>query len=234
MATIQSSYGAIDNDATSALNANKKCSVIETTFNLMTLMTGSGMLCLPLALMNMGWAGVLAIILLGLQFMYTFYLLAKSTDIYLAKCYTSKIGESAPCVDYVMLGKLAFGKYGSQIVFLFFASEMLLALVSFVINIAINLHDLMPAFSVTQYVYLSTVVTMVLSSLDMQAASFASAFGLCMTFFLLFALCISGYELHSAGDTSLLAGREYNVFKEGGLPLSVGLITFCYGGHAAL
>eukprot|EP01031_Cornospumella_fuschlensis_P033711 gene33711-40785_t len=233
MSANLSSYGAIENEAASGNATNKKCSDAETTFNLMTLMTGSGMLCLPFALMNMGWMGVLAIVLLGFQFMYTFYLLAKSTDIYLAKCYSSKLGESAPCVDYVMLGKLAFGQYGSQVVFLFFASEMLLALVSFVINIAINLHDLLPAYSVTHYVYLSTCVTLVLSSLDMQAASFASAFGLCMTVFLLLALLISGYELHTAGDMSLLADRQYDVFNSAGVPLSVGLITFCYGGHAA-
>ena len=80
-----SSYGALAQENTEASSSrksisNNKCSVAESMFNLVSLITGSGMLALPFAARCLGWSAVFLLIVVASVFLYAFYLLAETIE----------------------------------------------------------------------------------------------------------------------------------------------------------
>lgn len=208
--------------------------VLETSANLISVITGSGMLSLPYAAANMGWASIGALAIIGSIFMYTYDLLAQSIAAYHMRFgqLPSSRKDHIAVVDYVTFGRLAFGKHGTNMVFAVFCVEMLLALVSFFIMISINLNIIVPSLPIKVGVLVAAVVTWMLIMQDLKLAASASAFGLAMTALIVMALFFSGIQLDNAMDTSSVV--KYDSFSLQGVPLSVGLIAFCFGGHGAL
>ncbi len=207
----------------------QQCSVFETTCNLVSVITGSGMLSLPFAAANMGWSVIITVLGLGAIFIYTFDLLARSIDVLERQSANKSIS-----IDYVTFGTLAFGSNGYTLVFTIFSLEMLLALISFLINISINLQIIFPSISLTTGILGSAALAWIFALQDMRLAAYASAFGLCMTALIVCALLLSGAELGMEADSADLGQRRYKLFSLSGVPLSVGLIAFCFGGHGAL
>lgn len=72
-------YGAITNENKNEINQleNNHLTVRQTTFNLISLITGSGMLALPYAASTMGWSAVFVLLFLAILFLYCFGLLAE-------------------------------------------------------------------------------------------------------------------------------------------------------------
>ena len=81
-----SSYGALVQDNTEASSSsrkhgtNNKCSVAESMFNLVSLITGCGMLALPYAASMMGWFAVALLFIVASVFLYAFYLIAEALE----------------------------------------------------------------------------------------------------------------------------------------------------------
>ena len=60
--------------------ANNKCSVAESMFNLVSLITGCGMLALPYSARLMGWSAVGLLLVVASVFLYAFYLIAEALE----------------------------------------------------------------------------------------------------------------------------------------------------------
>jgi len=130
-----------DNDI---INMNTvRCTVFETTCNLVSVLTGSGMLALPYAAAQIGWIAVPFLLVLGCIFLYSFHLIAQSIE----TRYKS-ISASQPTyipydlshyqIDYLHLSKLAFGYNGDRIVLVILSIELFFAQVTFYMSIGIG------------------------------------------------------------------------------------------------
>jgi hypothetical protein len=327
-------YGAVPSydDTVKDLNSNltsvpehkddAKCSALETTVNLIALITGSGMLALPYAASSMGWTAVLVLIFLALLFLYSFGLIAEVIESCIAinetkdtansttdstcrilnimeeniprdgsvseielkssttgfvsqnnsdieqtnssnnnhssskkqnsfsvnvdnsymksnllndhadlskndlpniannkdsndcsssssSINTRKIQKNDPqydpqneskndpmmSIDYVTLGKMTFGSYGGNLVMAGLFLELFLALVSFLINIGLNIAIMNPRVDPAYGILLGTIISLLLAFLELKYAAYTSLLGVCLTSLLFFALLIAGWEL---------------------------------------
>lgn len=186
---------------------------------------GSGILSLPYAAKCMGWTAIAALLLLGSMFMYAFTLLAQVIRTYLARHDL----EKTYIVDYLLLGRYCFGQYGESIVMFTFSAELLLALMSFLMTIAINLELLFRNhISFTTGIILGGIANVLLCSLNLKLAAYSSAIGSAMIVLTLAAIYMSGVEME---HQSL---QRYKTLDTTSLSLSGGLIAFCFGGHSTL
>lgn len=233
MFTKKKNYGSlpvIEDTIGSILPENSnKCSVLETSFNLIAVITGAGMLSLPFAAKSMGWSAFLALLFLGAIFMYSYQLLVESIECYRRKFLPFHFPGSHHHIDYITLGKEVFGPIGEKIVLFVFGIEMLLALTSFLINIGLNFHFIIPSISVTTFILVASLVTIFLATFELNIAAYSSALGLTMTVFTVIALIWSGSAFNFPSEW-----KEYDYFRWEGVSMSLGLIAFCFGGHATL
>eukprot|EP01038_Epipyxis_sp_PR26KG_P008066 gene8066-10928_t len=245
----------------SSVNTQVKCSVFETTCNLITVLTGSGMLSLPFAAAYMGWSAVLCLGILACIFMYSFYLLAETIETYYViqkvnsdystsnnslssnnsfNSLNSRVGifsNNNMNIDYLTFGKVSLGQYGDKIVMVTFGTDMILALVSFLINIGININTINSNISPVQGIILAGIISTILALFNLKFAAYSSLIGISMTFLTVAAILMSGLELEDDlaynPHNHNIPTKIYSTFIPSGTPLSLGLIAFCFGGHAA-
>jgi vesicular inhibitory amino acid transporter len=233
------SYGAIENEidersGPSLLEEEPKggkCTTGETMINIVKVVVGSGMLSLPFAAKSMGWSGIIVLLLLGSIFLYSFDLLAEAIDIYRSK-HNNRLNSthSTFMVDYIALSREGFGDFGEKLVLTLFSVGLLLPLMSFFINIGLNLNYIAaPSLSVSGGIITSACISLFLSLFELNVAAIASSFGLTLTFFIIFALFWSGSSLDFPPEE-----KEYDILNMEGVSMSLGLIAFCFGGHATL
>lgn len=203
-----------------------KCTVFETSCNLAKVITGSGMLSLPFAIASTGWLSLGILVALGMIFSYAFDLLVHAIEAYKRR----PEYEPGSVINYVVLGKHCFGNHGDTFVLAIFSTELVLALMSFFMNIAINMEVLSSFVSYEAGICIACVLNILLCSLELKFAAYASAIGSFMIVFVLVALIWCGEEMEH--ERSEYLAREYSFFHGSGLPLSAGLIAFCFGGHS--
>lgn len=85
--------------------SSTKLSYWQTCFHLISFMIGSGLLCLPLALVEIEWTGLLLLVLAGLVNMYTSKLLIQALDVVR--------WSSGKNVFFSDLGRECFGQFGA-------------------------------------------------------------------------------------------------------------------------
>jgi len=243
-----------------------KCSLLETSCNMISLITGSGMLSLPYAGSIMGWSSVFVLLALSSCYIYAFYLVGLSIEYFLESANLSYIRETVnrghygalntseysfrdsdkfiqrrkqlQSVDYLALGKASFGQLGGRLVAVCLFTELLLALTSFFINIGINLTVMNQHIDSKLGILIAGIISLMLSFMKMKFAVYSSALGILMTSLILVSLIISGWALSYSQHSTTTASnyidvREYKFLKLEGLPMSLGLISFCFGGHGA-
>lgn len=150
--------------------------------------------------------------------------------------------------NYSSLGLAALGPGGDTIVMVVLITEMFLALVSFFINIGLNAHMLDARVSVSCAISIAAFITVVLVNFDLKLYAYASALGVAMTWLIVVAIVATGAQIwftdikDSKDSYAKGAGRVGNegvtasflFFDVTGLPLALGLIAFCFGGHGTL
>ena len=210
------------------------CTVFETTCNLASILTGSGVLSLPYAFAETGWAGLILLTVLCAIFMYCFELVAKSTEaVYERENMHHPVHIRHYNIDYISFAKIRFGQYGVKIILMVFGTELTLALVSFLMNIGINLNLILPnLLSINSGIILAACITCVLSLTNLKTAAYSSVVGLVLTLLTLVAIVVSGSQLNA--NASIAAERHFQLFNLSGMPVSLGLIAFCFGGHGTL
>lgn len=96
------SYGSIsshENEDETVQSDDNKCTVWQTTFNLISLMTGSGMLGLPYAASTLGWSAVFVLLFLAVLFLYCFGLIAEVIEYCIKKQQNENCSEIDDFVD---------------------------------------------------------------------------------------------------------------------------------------
>jgi hypothetical protein len=96
------SYGSIpshENEDETVQSDDNKCTVWQTTFNLISLITGSGMLGLPYAASTLGWSAVFVLLFLAVLFLYCFGLLAEVIEYCIKKQQNENCNEIDNFVD---------------------------------------------------------------------------------------------------------------------------------------
>lgn len=216
-----------------------KCSVFDTTCNLISLMTGTGLLALPYAAMTMGFSANLLLVFLAIVYFYTLSLVASSIDfLHQRNTYNLlKPNDNIPIltIDYLSLGSAAFGPLGGRIVGFSLAAELLLALVSFFINIGLNISTLNNNIHPFVGIIFASLLSMILSSFHIKFVSYSSALGVAMTFLIVITLLISSLQVEreSINSSYDVKDKKFDQLNLSGVPLSLGLIAFCFGGHGA-
>jgi vesicular inhibitory amino acid transporter len=222
-------YGTIELEETSlspssSSSSSQKCSVLEAASNQIAVVTGAGMLSLPFAASAVGWSVLLLLFCLTIAFCYSYLLLVYSIE------KVREIYEGSPVVvDYTLLGRESFGVGGDKFVLAILISELFLALVSFFINIALNLIVIFPSVTMTTAIILSALLTFGLSLANMKFLSRVTGVGNIMTILTVLALALSGIFL-PPNPTPL----QYKFFDPSGIAVSLGVMAYCFGGHGAL
>ena len=94
-----SSYGALVEDkieaSSSRKHTNNKCSEWQSIFNLVSLITGCGMLTLPYAASLLGWSAVGLLFVVASVFLYAFYLIAETLESCIRTDYSERL-QSLP------------------------------------------------------------------------------------------------------------------------------------------
>jgi amino acid permease len=229
---MSSTYGTLpstDNDDDTLVSTGK-CTVVQTVVNTVMIITGAGMLSLPYAAANVGWSCVVVLVVVAGAFMYAFDLVAEALEQLIARhATTHDRRQYVASLTYISLAEAAFGPRGAGLVTLSLSVELFLALTSFFINIGLNLQTVFAAVDVATGIGLAATLTCVLASLDLQYASYTSALGVCLTGLLLVALLVAGAQL----PISSSAATAYVFFVPQRLPVSLGLVAFCFGGVGA-
>ena len=229
-------YGSLNEETASIdsqedLPSLKRCSVTEASSNLINVMLGAGVFYLPYTLLLSGWSALLPILLLGLIALYSFSLIAQCIETALQTSTSSS--KSLVNITYADLGRLSFGPLGGPFCMLSLSIEFTLAAVSMVINIGVNVHSAFPFLSTTSGIVLSSVLVYLLTFIeDLKQFSKLSSFGNFAIFTAFVFLIISGLQFY-ASLSPLDTVEFYSLIKPQGLPLSSGLIVFCYGGIGA-
>ena len=219
------SYGSIS----STNSPTNKLGLFETTNNLISLITGSGMLALPYAARMMGWSAVILLVCVACIFLYAFYLIGETMEccilsdnirrgnperavrrlVNLGYDETDDGGqdelnlhnEFINNLNYVSLAELSLGAHGAALVMTSLSAELFLALVSFFINIGLNFRIVFPNMNVSDGIVFAAIVTTLLAFLDLKYAAYTSALGSCLTSLLLVALLVAGMHLPSTPFT---------------------------------
>jgi amino acid permease len=111
------------------------------------------------------------------------------------------------------------------------ATEFSLASVSLLINIGVNINTVFPAISIIQGIFISSVVSVLLVNIeDLKSFSYISSFGNSFILLSMAVMVISGTQFQMSEEIS---AHAYKYFDASGIPLSLGLIVFCYGGIGA-
>lgn len=230
-------YQAIDEEAVKPTDLNlsddtdeyhRKCSVFETSCNLISVTMGSGILSLPYAAASFGWSSFIVLAALGIILTYGFDLLAKSMNMFAIQM---NLKPDSLTIDYIVLGKFTLGRHGETAVMTIFATELLLALMSLLMTIAINMQVVAAGHvSFAGGILIAALFNIFLSSLELKLAAYSSAVGTAMTVLTILAIVGSGIELEQ--DIGEVIPREYKYFDLSGLSMASGLVAFCYGGHS--
>ena len=150
------------------LETKSICTVNDTTWNIVGLVTGAGMLSLPYAARKVGWMCVPILLICSILFIYTMALLGTTMG-----SVGLKEGKS-----YTELGANTFGRsFGGKLTTLALALEIMMALVSFLINIAMNVSYLNEHILVEYTIAISAVLTLFMTMLSLNAVAYTSAVG---------------------------------------------------------
>eukprot|EP00750_Incisomonas_marina_P009558 INCI16042.2.p1 GENE.INCI16042.2~~INCI16042.2.p1 ORF type:complete len:623 (+),score=69.95 INCI16042.2:243-2111(+) len=243
---------------------------IQTLFNSINVLLGVGVLTVPYAISEGGWAAVAVLALLGLITNYTAKLLwdmqvdqpislHKVRDAEYAKAFVEDddplYGKMAAVVDeveeplrmrhpsYPEIGELAFGKCGRRVVSFALFGELFCALVLFIILMGTNLIIVLPdtPLSVVEWMCISAAAVLPLCWLrSMALLSWFSFLGVMSSISLVVSIVAYSFLGTCAGGSNCSnvehPDPEALNLTEGlvreNLPMSVGLLMFCFAGHS--
>ncbi|PON58312.1 Amino acid transporter [Parasponia andersonii] len=213
------------NQTPQTIEPAKGTTILKTCFNGINALSGVGILSIPYALSQGGWLSLILLFSVAILCWYTGLLLKRCMD-------------SNPHIKtYPDIGEAAFGPKGRALISLFMYLELYLVAVEFLILEGDNLHKLFhnTRFKIgglrirgqKGFMMLSALVilpTTWLRSLGMLA--YVSAGGVLASAILVgcvfWAGAVDGVGFHEEGE----------LLNFGGLPTTISLFVFCYGGHA--
>ncbi|CAL8465508.1 g5044 [Coccomyxa elongata] len=205
-------------------------SFFQAVMNVLNILTGVGLLSIPFALRQAGWAGLGILWLLGIVTNYTGKALVECHDEVSRRAKAeSTNGSPPPMIGYEDIGAAAFGALGRTIVSSVMYIELLGTCALLFILEGDNLFQLMGtrwAPSSGAYMVLAAAVMVPTVWLpDIKSLSYLGFAGITATFTVTAAVA---YTLLTGGYT---AGSATSMGNWATLPLVFGIMAFVYSGH---
>lgn len=200
------------------------CSALQASSNLIKVILGAGMFYLPFACASMGWTAIALLVLFGAITLYSMSLIAECVDVVLEN------KPSWTSVSFADLGQAAFGWTGRSLCSVSIVLEFTLAAVSMLINIAVNIHTIFSSWSIASGILFASLITYFLCHINnLNHFSYLSACGNTIVLASVFVLIISGFQ-YIQSSASIPSHKFLDL---SGVPSSMGLVAFCYGGVGA-
>ena len=214
----------IDDGGDSLAFREDASSVLQASSNLIKVILGAGMFYLPFACASMGWAAIALMVLFGCIALYSMSLIAECVDV----VYENK--PSWTSISFADLGQAAFGSTGRTLCSVSIVIEFTLAAVSMLINIAVNINSIFESCSLTSGILLASIITYLLCHINnLNHFSYLSACGNSVVLVSIAILVISGIQcMRLSSDLT-----SHKLLDLSGVPSSMGLVAFCYGGVGA-
>nr|CAD1826442.1 unnamed protein product [Ananas comosus var. bracteatus] len=218
------------------LNSSKKlveghqqddATFVRTCFNGLNALTGVGLLSIPYALSQGGWLSLLLLFIVAMICCYTGLLLQRCMN-------------ADPRIrTYSDIGEFAFGYSGRIFVSIFMYLELYLVAIGFLILEGDNLDKLFPDTKLivgtvsiaSKQLFVMLVALIILPTTWLRSLSvlaYVSAGGVLASVIVVFSV------LWAATVDGVGFGERGRFLNLSGLPTTLGLYTFCYGGHAVL
>ena len=232
MESNKRSYGSLvesDNHNSADAGHSKVLSTNGAAINILTIMTGAGMLSLPYVAASMGWFSLVILLLTLVLFLYSYVLLAECLFVVEE---SNNIIYSDSLIDYAKLGKITFGAGGDKLLSASLGTEFFLALTSFMINIGINIKVIADSVSISSGIIIAALITFILSIQHLKLVTACAGVGNSLTLLTIFALILSGFTMPLKSISN--ADATIKLIDITGFPRSIGILFFCFGGHGAL
>ncbi|CAK8571178.1 unnamed protein product [Lathyrus sativus] len=203
-----------------------QCSFGQAVLNGINALCGVGLLSVPYALQQGGWAALSVLLIFS---MFSFY-----TGLLLRYCLDSEPGLET----YPDIGQAAFGTTGRVIISVILYMELYACCIEYIILESDNLSSLFPnahlslgGFQLNAHILFAIITTLALLPTvwlrDLRILSYISACGVIATIVVVLCLLwvgvVDDLPMHTKGTTTL----NISTF-----PVAVGLYGYCFAGHA--
>lgn len=204
-----------------------------------SLTQGVGMLGLPYVFKSAGWIG-------GFCVTVGFCLVTWRTSYYLGRELNGDprpvhiFSERNPPTrmrkqisSFPGIAREAFGDKGCVCLSTVLYFELLSCLSIFLVSLGNHLHALFPSVPQSRHMTIVAGVLVIPSALlrTPKLLSYLSAVGTLATVVVVLSVVLSALVMFfSVGDTG--SGREYKLSSFDGLPLALGIVAYCFSGHA--
>mmetsp|Transcript_25214 Transcript_25214/g.42238 ORF Transcript_25214/g.42238 Transcript_25214/m.42238 type:complete len:490 (+) Transcript_25214:120-1589(+) len=207
----------------------------QSLFNSVNILLGVGLLSVPYAIAEGGWAALLVLLILGLTTNYTGKILIKCQE---SQCLLPDDSLEPGCVplgSYEAVGEAAFGPLGRKIITSVLYTELIGTCGLFFILEGDHISVLLnsgPESKVMIMIASALVMVPTTWFRDLSGLSKLGFLGACASFGMLGVILytfVSGGGLAGASPEAISSA---SLVHAGGLPLTFGLLAFVFAGHA--
>jgi len=219
-----------------------KSSFWQCTFNMANILMGVGMLGLPYVFKSAGWIG-------GFCVTVSLCLITWRTSYYLGRelngdprpvhLFDSASSDNTitrmrkPINSFPAIAREAFGDRGCICLSSILYFELFSCLSIFFVSLGDHLHALFPSVSQSKHMTIVAGILIIPSALlrTPKLLSYLSAVGTFATVAVVLSVVLSALVMFfTVGDAG--SEREYKLYSSDGLPLAMGIVAYCFSGHA--
>jgi len=230
----------------------------QCVFNLCNILMGVGLLGLPFVSKSAGWVlGVGILLFFSFVTWRTSILIGRELNgdprpghLFDDSPYKSPLAPGStpaarlrpPIRSFPDIARESFGNIGAILLSIVLYFELFSCMAIFLVSLGDHLHAVIPQYSVTHHIVIVAFVA-VLPVIILRTArllSYLSAVGTFATIAVVFSVCI--YALvdgdmtssmsQVSSDTGGVIQNAHTAFRPRGIPLALGLIAYCFSGHA--
>jgi len=223
---------------------DNKSSFLQCTFNMANILMGVGMLGLPFVFKSAGYIGGLCVTVgMCLVTWRTSYYLGRELngDPRPVHLFDNNNGEPLARMrkqinSFPAIAREAFGDNGCIFLSSVLYFELFSCLSIFFVSLGDHLHALFPHVSQSKHMTIVAGILTLPSALlrTPKLLSYLSMVGTFATVAVVSSVVLSALVMFAnAGDTvSSSEVREYSAYSSDGLPLALGIVAYCFSGHA--
>ncbi|KAL7532872.1 hypothetical protein ACHAXR_004904 [Thalassiosira sp. AJA248-18] len=219
-----------------------KSSFSQCTFNMANILMGVGMLGLPYVFKSAGWIG-------GGCVTVGFCLVTWRTSYYLGRelngdprpvhLFNSDSTDNTltrmrkPITSFPAIAREAFGDNGCICLSAVLYFELFSCLSIFFVSLGDHLHLLFPSISQSRHMTIVAGILILPSALlrTPKLLSYLSMVGTVATVAVVLSVVLSALVMFSTvGEAG--SERDHKLYSTGGLPLALGIVAYCFSGHA--
>lgn len=219
---------------------DQKSTTLESTFNMANILMGVGMLGLPYVFHSAGWIGGTCVTIGFCMITWrTSYYLGRELNgdprpVHLFDDDSELVRMRKPLTSFPSIAREAFGDNGCYALSSVLYFELFSCLSIFFVSLGDHLHALFPDVSQSKHMTIVAFFLVVPSGLlrTPKLLSYLSAVGTFATVAVVLSVVLSALALIIKVGGEVDNGREYQLYSSDGLPLALGIVAYCFSGHA--